>query len=575
MSLSTPRFGGALALLVVAALALLLPGLSAAPFERAEIYFLDAARAMAETGEWLVPHYRGEPFFDKPALTYWLMALAFELLGFDPGAARLVPVVATLGTLFATAWLGTLLFDRRTALVGTTVLVTTLAFVAFGRVAMSDMLLTLWSTLSVALGVSALRDDGRSASRALPLLGATLGLGFLTKGPVAVLLPGLGLVALAATRGRDALRALAPLPVALAALGFAVTGLGWFALLYLRLGPEPLSFFFLHENLERFAGATYDAGQPAWFYLPVYLAEAFPWSPFLPLAFLARHRTRASWLLALWLGLMLVPLSLSRGKIDYYLLPLYPAASLLVARVFVGGPWAGLERGWTRGVLGTLAVALSLLALAPTPLPDEWLPSPTWVWTLRLLAILGAVVALLVARRPTAQPTLALLALAPATLFALLAGGFLPAFRAAQPNAAIVEDVARELRYVPDASVVLCEDPTRAQRDILFHARAPVLERCDLWNYASSEYPYLLLLDPRERQALSTLPYWREVDSYRGLPARALTARYLVDFPQPESVVLMANFETADPVATRKVLKERRRALRALDRLGLPHPEPE
>ena len=46
--------------------------------------------AWSRRGDWLVPRYRGEPFFDKPALTYWLMAAAFRAFGFSPGAARLV-----------------------------------------------------------------------------------------------------------------------------------------------------------------------------------------------------------------------------------------------------------------------------------------------------------------------------------------------------------------------------------------------------------------------------------------------------------------------------------------------------
>ena len=129
------------------ALAVLLPGLGAAPLERAEIYFVDAARAMVERGDYLVPYYRGEPFFDKPALTYWLMAGAFRVLGFHLAAARLVPAVAAVLVLATTLWLGRLLFGARPALIGTVVLATTGAFLAFGRIAMSDMLLTLWTLL--------------------------------------------------------------------------------------------------------------------------------------------------------------------------------------------------------------------------------------------------------------------------------------------------------------------------------------------------------------------------------------------------------------------------------------------
>src|SRR5438477_7920594 len=58
--------------IVILCAALLVPSLGSVPFRRAEIYFADAARTIVETGDWLVPRFRDEPFFDKPPLVYWL-----------------------------------------------------------------------------------------------------------------------------------------------------------------------------------------------------------------------------------------------------------------------------------------------------------------------------------------------------------------------------------------------------------------------------------------------------------------------------------------------------------------------
>jgi hypothetical protein len=145
-------------------------------------------------------------------------------------------------------------------------------------------------------------------------------------------------------------------------------------------------------------------------------------------------------------------------------------------------------------------------------------------------------------------------------VFAVLAVWFLPAFRAAQPNAALVEDVRRELRYRPDAAVVFCEDPARVRRDLLFHVRLAAEERCDLWAPASSHRPYLLLIRPEERAALAVAEL-REVDRYRGLPATAHTQTGLLARVVPQQLVLAANFPTADPVAEVKRKKDRKRAL--------------
>jgi 4-amino-4-deoxy-L-arabinose transferase-like glycosyltransferase len=325
------RFTFALTLLVVVLLALVLPHLGMAPLERAEIYFLDAARGMVESGDWLVPRYQGEPFFDKPPLVYWLMGGAFLGLGVDAGTARLVPALAAVGVVLATVWLGALLFGRRTGLAGGFVLSTTPAFLTFAREAMSDMPLTLFTTLAVALGVRAYQDDAPGWTA--PALGAILGLGFATKGPIALAVPGLAFLVLLVENRRRPLP-FRPIAATAAVALFALFGFGWYVLVYARLGAEPLVYFFVRENLVRFAGEAYDVGRPAWFYLPAYAAEGLPWSPFLPLALWRLLRgngadesaRRAARFLASWVALVVALLSLSRGKIDYYLLPLYPAS---------------------------------------------------------------------------------------------------------------------------------------------------------------------------------------------------------------------------------------------------------
>jgi 4-amino-4-deoxy-L-arabinose transferase-like glycosyltransferase len=561
-------FAARAALLLLGAALLLLPALGAAPLERAEVYFVDAARAMVESGDYLVPHYRGQPFFDKPPLTYWLVAAAFHPLGFTTAAARMVPAVAALAALMATLWLGRLLLGREAALLGALALATTGAFMAFGRLAMSDMLLTLWSTLAMALAVKAFAE-GR-AWPWVPLLGAVLGLGFLTKGPVAVLLPGLGVIALWWPRRHERLPLTAGTALA-AAAAFAVVGLTWFAVIGARLGAEPLRYFFLRENLQRFAADTYDAGRAPWYYFVTYLAEGLPWSLLLPVAAWSMLRggerrsatSRGAALLLGWALLMALPLSLSRGKIDYYLLPLYPPLALVVGAHLAAPRWTALQRGWARAVLAACAVLLALLPLLAGAFPSEWLP-PSGIAVTVVLVAIGALACGIAALRPRPRVVAATLAGVSAAVFLAAAAVLVPAFAAAQPHGAIVADVQRERFYRPDASVVVCGDEARVQRDVLFHARLPVQEQCDLWAVAVSRQPFLLLLRPSERASLSRIDGLREVATYRYLPATALTLRGLREGAGPQELTLVANFATTDPVAETKRKRDRKRALRAI-----------
>ncbi|HUG53874.1 MAG TPA: glycosyltransferase family 39 protein [Vicinamibacteria bacterium] len=545
------------ALVMAACAAVLLPSLGAAPLERAEIYFMDGARGMVESGDWLVPRYQGAPFFDKPALTYWLMAASFSAFGTTLGAGRLVSAGAALALLATTAWLGRLVLDRRAALHGTLALGTTLLVLSFGRVAMSDMLLSLWCTLAVGVGVRAATTGGGPGSMAL--LGAVLGLGFLTKGPIAVVLAGLGLALLAGPGLRGARLRPRWTGAAAAMCTFVVCGLGWFAVVGWRLGPGPLEYFFFRENLARFAGEVYDAGRSPLFYLWAYLAAGLPWSLLFPLA-AWRGRRRGSFLL-LWMALMAVALSLSRGKIDYYLLPLLPPASLVIGS-HLRSRWDAIDRSWARGALLAFALVALLPAAMEARLPTDWLPG--WRAQVGLVALGAGVAAAaaLAALRPSPVRLSAVFAGGTAVTFTFLAAVFLPAFRAAQPNADVVEDVRRERAWRPDAALVVCGDPARTARDLLFEVRVVAQERCDVWNPASSRRPFLLLVAPEQWQALQTVPGIREVATYRSVPAAALTLGDMIAGIREEPFVLVANYPTDDPVAETKRRRDRKRALR-------------
>ncbi len=512
--------------------------------ERAEIYFLDGARAMVERSDWLVPYYQGRPFFDKPPLTYWLIAVAFELFGVSPGSARLVPAFAGLALLLATFALGTRLFDRRSALRGAVVLATSVGFMSFGRVAMSDMLLALLTTVAVWLGVQV---RGEAARWALPALGAALGLGFLTKGPIAVLLPGLGLALLAWERRRELTR-IPVAAVAQAALLFAALGLGWFFAVYLRLGLQPLIHFFIQENLERFAAETYDSRQSALFYGPAYMTVGAPWSllSLLAVAPLLRRRdaaepglANARFLLS-WIALMLVPLSLSRGKIDYYLLPLLPAVSLLIGRHMSRSDWGRLDRRWAAGALCFLALALALAPVGLGFLPEGWV-SPQRRVGFVAVAALGALALLAAARRLTPDRVLVTLALVSATVSLAVVTLLVPGFLAAQPTAAVMRSVRAELQRRPTASVVSCRDAARVQRDLLFQERTVVEERCDLWSVADDRAPVVLLLREGEFESLRRIPALRLASVHEYLPASSLALDNLTSVA-PERLFVAANF---------------------------------
>jgi 4-amino-4-deoxy-L-arabinose transferase-like glycosyltransferase len=306
-------------------------------FVRAESYFALGAKLMIEDGNWLTPHAPDELPLNKPPLTYWLIGISYKLFGVSYGASRLPSVLAALATLVLVYFLGTTLANKRNGLVAAAILGTSYLFMNFARMAMSEMLLTFFVTASLSAFIVALTSHGVRPNRLVYLGYVALALGILTKGPVALALVVLPITLdLLITRQRDDFRRLQVFR-GLALL--VVIAAPYFLLVYLRAGSEPLQFFFLGENLKRFTGQIYgNSGRPIWYEFAALFSDFAPWSWLLPVAawidWKARREkepTRPRRLLYLWLGVALLLFSASSFKLDYYLLPIMPAAALIVA----------------------------------------------------------------------------------------------------------------------------------------------------------------------------------------------------------------------------------------------------
>jgi len=166
---------------------------------------------------------------------------------------------------------------------------------------------------------------------------ALMGLATLAKGPVGLVLPLLAIVpaALIERDLRQARRVFLPTGI----LIYLVVTLSWFGLFSYRLGLETALQVLVHQNLDRYVDAP-NAQHPIWYFLWRFPAGFLPWSLFLPWGIAAAlagsgsaDRRGARFLLA-WIAAILIFFSFSTGKRGVYIIPLYPAAALLVARLF-------------------------------------------------------------------------------------------------------------------------------------------------------------------------------------------------------------------------------------------------
>jgi hypothetical protein len=188
------------------------------------------------------------------------------------------------------------------------------------------------------------------------------GLGVLTKGPVAIVVPALVFGLYLLLYGE--LRRLGSMMLPAGALIVAVIVAPWYVALYMRHGWAPLNEFVFGENVARYtAGLGVDSPRGPLFYLPVLLSDSFPWSMFLGVAGIAWWRTRRGGdarapaqrirtLLLAWVVGFVAFFSASAAKQDLYIFPIVPAVAAL-AGVSVAGTLSAAVR-WTVLAIGAI-----------------------------------------------------------------------------------------------------------------------------------------------------------------------------------------------------------------------------
>jgi 4-amino-4-deoxy-L-arabinose transferase-like glycosyltransferase len=326
----------------------------------------EAGREMLQSRNFVVPTFNYDLREDKPALLYWLQVAAYRLFGVNEFAARLPSALAALLTLLATYELGRRTFGKRAAVLAGLILVSAVAFSGAAHFANPDALLVAFTTLTLLVFWYDYRRGGRGWL--LVLTGATTGLAVLAKGPVGLVLPMavIHLFLLWRRQWRSCLDG----RLVVTGLLFVVVAAPWYVWVGLETKGAWLRGFWEKHHFARMARALEGHSGPPYYYLLVLIAGLLPWSIFLgPAAVHAWRQLRqrpgntsegarpAVQFLVCWVAVYLIFFSMVRTKLPNYVLPLYPAAALLLALF--------LDR-WRRGLVSMPAWALrgSLATLA-------------------------------------------------------------------------------------------------------------------------------------------------------------------------------------------------------------------
>jgi 4-amino-4-deoxy-L-arabinose transferase-like glycosyltransferase len=329
-----------------------------------EAFYVETPREMIERGDFISPTFNYLPRLNKPVLSYWIVAGFYKVFGVSVGVQRL-PIALGAVTLIFTAFLlaragadpspdnsqrGTAMESALWAAAG---LAVAPRLMMFGRRIFIDIYISMFMALTLLFFALAERYPQRRRLFLL-LMYASVGLGVLTKGPVAAALPALvfGIYLLVhgdLKRVRDMM-----IPAGLVVvLAIAVP---WYAALYHRYGWTYITSFFVGENIARYTeGLGVETRRGPSFYIPVVFSDSFPWSLCLFGAaglWVAEWRARRSLpgsapgtagslpdaaqlalrvrsLLWLWILVIVGFFTFSAAKQDLYIFPIVPAVAAL------------------------------------------------------------------------------------------------------------------------------------------------------------------------------------------------------------------------------------------------------
>src|SRR5882724_1159420 len=375
--------------------------------------YAQIAREMLGRHDWIVPTLNGSPWLEKPALLFWKMMNSYSIFGVSDWAARIPAAVHATAVV-----VGIFFFMRRfrfaSELDAAMIAASSAGMIGFGRGASTDMLVSAPFALAMMCWWTWHQTPKKLW---LLLFYGLLGIGALAKGPVAPALAVLVVGAYAVLR-RDGKIFLRSLSVTGFLLCAAIV-LPWYLAVQHKV-PQFFRVFFIEHNLERFGTNLYQHSQPFWYYIPVFILAALPWTWFTITALvesiwtsIQRFRRKESFdeensgfrlFLLVWIFVPIVFFSISRAKLPGYILPAVPGAAILTAD-FLHVRWEPLSvrfRWLPRLLIALHALLCAMLMVGALMAPfamAKLAPPPALQIGMTVTGALIAVMVLLMVRR--------------------------------------------------------------------------------------------------------------------------------------------------------------------------------
>ena len=331
--------------------------------------YSEIPREMVVSGNWLEMHMLGYSYYEKPPLTYWLVAPAIKVFGARDWAVR-VPLLINGLMLAGVFWfLARRKWERAPADIAAMTMLSMIGLMAGTGLLLTDSFLVTWFALTCIALFFGCQPGISAGARFLlfSLASIAAGLAFLTKGAVAIVLPpAIIFIWLLWERRPAALRTWSVPWAILLCVGLLTPVM----LLLEKYNPGFFHYFVIDEHFSRFTGTREVQlhPEPFWFFAMVIPLLLLPWTLFIVRAawrLIAQRSWRTDSLsrfLLVWVAVVVGFFSASTGKLMSYIMPAIPALGLLLGR------WGLTDREdsrrdrilWNLGAAGLFIAALAI-----------------------------------------------------------------------------------------------------------------------------------------------------------------------------------------------------------------------
>lgn len=333
--------------------------------------YAEIPREMVETGDYIVPHLNYVRYFEKPPLLYWSVAISYKLFGVSEWSFRFANAAFAFLTVlflyfFARKW-----FNKESALFSCLILISSFGFFSMARIVTTDMCFSFLLFTSLLCFYDFYRNKRPVV---LYLFYALAGLATLAKGPAAVILLGSTILIFLITEKK--LSFLKELKWLKGSAIYTCIVIPWIIAISLR-EKEFLYFFIIDQHILRFATTQHKRSGPLYYFLPILIGGMFPWSFFIPRSIINLWQKRELRLFIIWSAVVFGFFSISGSKLPPYILPIFPALSLILGLFFYE------NRNNYAGRTKEIILYAAILAVFCLPVFLRiYQPFLEWLWTI-------------------------------------------------------------------------------------------------------------------------------------------------------------------------------------------------